>query len=99
MFTIVRTTVAQPGKMHELTVAGKEVVAIVKKLFSLDASLCTTLGGNVAELSWVYQAPSMEADHEVGVKLLADPEYQAVLKRIAPLVVANSTHDKIYRHI
>jgi hypothetical protein len=33
------------------------------------------------------------------IKLMADPEYQAVSKKFGPLLVPNAAYDRIYRHL
>jgi len=99
MFTFVRTTVAQPGHLFELIAAGTEVVSIIKKLVGGDVTFCSTLGGNVAEISWIWQAESIEAQDEMTAKLMANAEYLAIYQKIGSLVVPNTSVDKIYRHI
>ena len=54
--------------------------------------------GNLGEVSWIWEAASIEANDEMTAKLAADPEYQATFKKFGPLIVPNVTHDKIYRH-
>ncbi len=99
MLTFVRTSVAQPEHLLELMAAAKEAAAIIKKLFDADVSVCTTLGGNMAEVSWIWQYPSIEAQTEADAKLMANPEYLAVWKKLRAMIVPNASHEKIYRHI
>jgi hypothetical protein len=99
MLTFVRTVVALPGHFFEVIAAGKEVAAIVKRLFDQEVSVCSTLGGNLGEVSWIWQAASIEAEDEMDAKLMADAEYQAVYKKFGPLLVPNATYDRIYRHL
>jgi hypothetical protein len=99
MITFVRTTVALPGKIPDVLAAAKEIAAISKRLIDRELAVCSTLGGNVGEVSWIWEAASIEANDEMTAKLAADPEYQATFKKFGPLIVPNVTHDKIYRHI
>jgi hypothetical protein len=99
MLTFVRTAVAQPDQLFELVAAAKELAAIVKKLVDRDVSICSTIGGNIAEVAWIWQSPGVETQDERFAKLMANPEYLAVFKKIMSLSVPNTSHEKIYRHI
>lgn len=98
MITVVRTVVAMPGKLGELTPVAKEICGIIKRLCGKDVAAGNAIGGNGVEVAWIAQYDSLGQWEEVTLKLMADADYRGLLKKIETLYVPGSVHDHIWRH-
>jgi len=99
MITFTRTETALPGKLFELIALTKEGQSLVKKLTGIEPSLHMVSGGAVGQLVSMMTFDSLAHFEEIGKKLLAEPEYHAILKKDVGLIVPGSAHDQILRSI
>lgn len=99
MYIIVGTFYALPGKLPELIAVLREERELRKKITGTDTMVLTPVGGKFSEAKYRFQVESLSEYEEEVKKLEADPEWQALLKRGAALVVPNTSHMEIYRQV
>jgi hypothetical protein len=98
MITFVRTVEAMPGKIRDLVIAGKEIVAIHKRLFGTDLAIATAFGGNVSEVAFISRYDSVQGVADMLAKLTSDKAYADALKPVAAAIVPGSGRDHIWEH-
>jgi antibiotic biosynthesis monooxygenase (ABM) superfamily enzyme len=98
MITFTRTLTALPGKTFEVIAYIKETQALVKKVVGLESTIYAVSGGAVGEFVSVLRFDSFAHFEEVVLKLLASPEYQAIVKKGEGLV-APGARDQLLRSI
>jgi hypothetical protein len=99
VITFIRTAVAVSGKSLELMAFAKEITEVIKRVTGRGPVVAASYGGNANEIAWISQADSLAQMEELGAKLMADPDYRAMLKKSEHLVVSGMTKDHIWRHI
>ena len=99
MIRLARITVAMPGKVFELQAIMKEAASVVKAVSGVEVMTFASMGSHVGEVVSVSNYSSLADFEEKATKILASPEYQAVVKKLEGLVVPGSTHDHFLRQI
>jgi hypothetical protein len=98
MITVIRTLVAQPGKIPDLVLYLKELAEYNHKINGRHGTIATSVGGNFAEVSIISQFESFtEMDADMA-KLLADRGYLEKLSKAGALIVGGMSREHIYRH-
>jgi hypothetical protein len=98
MFTVIRTLVAQPGKMHALVVCLKDLAEYNHKIIGRHETIATSVGGNFAEVSYIWQLESLtEMDTDLA-KLHADRGYHEKQSKVGALIMGGMSREHIYRH-
>lgn len=99
MIRLARIHLALPGKSFELLEVLKEAAEAVKAAAGVDVMILATMGSQVGEY---FSASNYEnfADFEAkGMKILSDPRYQAVVKKLDGLVAPGSSRDYLMRQV
>ncbi|MGO9005349.1 MAG: hypothetical protein ACLQIQ_07985 [Beijerinckiaceae bacterium] len=99
MITFVRTAVAQPGKIFDVLAVAKEIATLVTRVIGRDLAVSITVGGTVGEIVWIAHYDSLAQLDEATVKLMADAEYRAVLKKVENLIVPGTIRDHIWKQV
>src|SRR5476649_2216395 len=97
MIVFIRTVVAAPGKSADLMAFAKEIVQVIKQANGVDVSISTAIGGALGAIAWTSMYESLAQMEESGAKLMADPGYLAMLRKVEGLVVPGSGHDQLWR--
>jgi hypothetical protein len=88
-----------PGKLLELVAFGKEIAEVINRVSGNKPAVAGSFGGNANEVAWISQSDSLAQMEGVFAKLMADPDYRAMLKKAEHLVVAGMTKDHVWRHV
>jgi len=96
MIKVVRTNVALPGRVFELSAVAKEIAAVVKELTGKDIAVCFAIGGNPTEVAWIFEVDSVAQLEANYTKMMADAGYRTAVKKVENLVVPGSAHDQIW---
>jgi hypothetical protein len=99
MIRLARIVVAMPGKTFELLAALKEAAGAVKAAAGVEVMVFGSLGAQVGEYISVSNYDSLADFEEKGGKILASPEYQAVVKKFEGLIVPGSSRDHFLRQV
>jgi hypothetical protein len=99
MIRLARISTAMPGKVFELQAVLKETAAIIKTVSGVEIMIFASMGSHVGEVAAVSNYSSLADFEEKATKILASPEYQAVVKKLEGLVVPGSAHDHFLRQI
>jgi hypothetical protein len=99
MIVFVRTMVAMPGKTMELIAFAKEIAKVVKQANGVEVSVSTSIGGAAGAVAWTSMAESLAELEKGTATLMANAEYQSMLKKAEGLVVPGSTHDQLWRRL
>jgi hypothetical protein len=96
---MVRTAQSAPGKLGELMSFAKEIAAYLKSKHGIDVKVMMQAGGPVGRICWLAQHKSF-ADYENSMnKIMADPDYQKIVQKVAGLVIAGQTHDSLWHEV
>ena len=89
---------AQPGKIHDLVVFLKELAEYNHKIIGRHGTIATSVGGKLAEVSYISQFESLtEMDADMA-KLLADRGYREKQSKVGALIMGGMSREHIYRH-
>ncbi len=99
MITLTRTTTALPGKLPDLLAISKESAAVAKRQVGIDVTIGVTMGSDPLAVVGTAQYNSLGHLEEVAVKLAADADWNALLKRTEGVAVPGSTRDHIWQHV
>ncbi len=99
MMTMIRSLVTMPGKAFEYLNVATEMVSVVKRVTGVEAKLAMAVGGDPSTIGYIGQWGSL-ADYETAmVKLMADSDYRALIKKGEHLIVPGSVRDSLWRHL
>jgi hypothetical protein len=99
MVTLVRTTVAQPGKLFDYVAAQKESIAIGEPLTGVKFTMNIGFGGVVGACALIASFNSVADIEAAASKLLADAKWVASNAKAQSLTVPGSTVDNIWRPV
>ena len=99
MIRLARITVAAPGEAFALRAVLKEAAAVVEKVAGVEVATFASMGSQVGEFVSVSNYSSLAEFEEKSAKLLGSADHQAVVKKLAGLVVPGSSHDHFLRQI
>jgi hypothetical protein len=75
----------------------KEIVQVIKQAHGVGVSISTAIGGTLGAIAWTSMYESLAQMEVSGAKLMADPSYVAMLRKVEGLVVPGSGHDQLWR--
>ena len=99
MIRLARISLAMPGKTFELMAALKEAAAVIQTVAGLEVRTFASMGAQVGEFVSVSNFASLADFEEKSGKLLASPQYHAVVKKFEGLVVPGSVLDHFLRQV
>jgi hypothetical protein len=77
----------------------KEMAAIAERASGNRVAVSTSIGGNLAEVSLIWQAESLALNEDALAKVMAEPAFLALVPKFAAVIVPNSGREQLYRHI
>jgi hypothetical protein len=95
MLTFIRSMTAAPGKFVQLAAFADEVDPVVSRVLGKKIKHGMMVGGQAGRMAWIIEYNSMAHLEEMTGKLLADPDYLALLQKGEGLSVAGSMHDDL----
>jgi hypothetical protein len=99
MITFTRTITAQPSKLFEMIAYLKETQTFVKTAVGLDPSINAVSGGVTGQFVSILTFNNFAHYEEVVTKLLANPGYQALVKKGEGIIVPGTGHDQLLRSL
>jgi hypothetical protein len=99
MIIYMRTAVANPGKIYEAVAWAKEAEGVVKSILGAPLMVGARVGGNSHELCWSRTFETMAEMEQAMGKLIAAPDYMALIKKAEHLFCPGMTHEQVWRGI
>jgi hypothetical protein len=99
MVTQIRSAAIAPGKAGDAIVFGNQIVKYVKEKYGTTAELLMPIGGNPARIAFRINYESMTGWETLTAKLMADPDYQALVAKNSATFLPGSVHDDFWRTI
>lgn len=99
MITFHRSVCTLPGNFPGVLANAKEICALAKDLTGVEVSLSTRVGGPVGYLRLSAMYEDLAEFESAWAKLLASPMYWELVKKGAPLVVADTGRDELWRSV
>jgi len=95
MITQIRVVHIAAGKAGAAFPWAKEVCEYCKSKAGIEVKLGLPIGGNPNRLFFISQYENLTSLEKIWGKLLADPQYFALLARASDLVIGGTTHDDL----
>jgi len=96
MVTFQRTACVKSGMMPEAVAMAREFVALIEKLTGDKARVQLPIGGNPWRIRWTIEYADLNSMQHNSLKLMADPDYQELLAKIANCVISGASDDEVW---
>lgn len=97
MIAFVRVACVRPGQQGAAMSFAKEVSAYLKNSYDLDLEVLRPVGGNPHRIAWSTRYADLAAMDAIVTRMLADPQYLALLKGASECFIAGATRDDIWQ--
>jgi hypothetical protein len=97
MISFMRTASIAAGKTVDAITFAHQITKFLAEKHDLKVAICLPIGGNPNRIGWHTMYPSLAELEVTTVKLMADPEYMALITANAGNMIAGSLHDDIWR--
>ena len=97
MISFMRTASIAPGKTGDALAFAHQITKFLSERYDIKVAICMPIGGNPNRLGWHTMYASLADLEATMTKLLADPEYIALIAANAANLLPGSTLDDIWR--
>ncbi len=97
MISFMRTASIAPGKTAEALAFAHQITKFLDQKYTMKIAICLPVGGNPHRLGWHTMYASLADLETTMTKIMADPEYLAMIAAAAPNLLPGSTFDDIWR--
>jgi hypothetical protein len=99
LVTVIRSASIAPGKTADALAFAHNIATLINNKFDKKLDLMMPVGGNPARIAWRGDYANLSEWETLSAKLLADPEYLALVATTAAFVIPGSVNDDIWRTI
>jgi hypothetical protein len=99
MTTITRSASIAPGKLADVLAFAHQIAKFIGEKHGTKLELLMPVGGNPNRIAWRADYANLGEWETLSAKLMADPEYMALLGTTSALFIPGSVHDDIWRTI
>ena len=99
MITIIRSAAIAPGKIGDAVAFAHNIAKFLQEKYSVKLTIVMPIGGNPNRIAWLATYASMADWEELVAKMMADPEYGAMIAANSATFNAGSVYDEIWRSI
>ena len=99
MVSFFRTASIAPGKAGDAIAYAHQIAKFIEEKHGLKIALLMPVGGNPNRVGFHTMYPGLAEMEAMTVKLMADPEYMALIAGGAANFLPGSVHDDIWRTI
>jgi len=96
MINFHRTACVKNGMMVAALGVAQEFIPIMKKVADMDVRLELPVGGNPWRIRWTIQYADLNAMSAATTKLMANPDYVALLGKIAEYLISGASVDEVW---
>jgi len=96
MINFHRTACVKSGMMSEALAVAQEFIPLMQKVAGADVRLELPIGGNPWRIRWTIQYADLNAMNTVNLKLMANPDYTALLAKIAQYLISGASLDEVW---
>ena len=97
MVTIMRSASIAPGKLGDALAFAHNIAKFIHEKYGIKLELLMPIGGNPNRIGWHTMYASLADLETTMAKLMADPEYMALIAANAANMIAGSVYDDIWR--
>jgi len=99
MITVIRSAAIAPGKTGDAIAFAHNIAKFLQQKYSVKLTIAMPIGGNPNRIAWLATYASMADWEELVAKMMADPEYGAMIAANSATFNAGSVYDEIWRSI
>ena len=99
MIHFTRTSSIAPGKLADAMAFAAEIVEYLGSAHGQKMQIMLPVGGNPHRICWASTYENLGDMEKFQVKIMADAKYLAILGKSAPLFIAGSARDDIWRSV
>ena len=99
MISFFRTASIAPGKAGDAIAYAHKIAKYIEEKHGLKIGVLMPVGGNPYRIGWHAMYPGLAEMEAMTAKLMADPEYMALVAGNAPNMLPGSVLDDIWRTI
>ena len=99
MVTMIRSAAIAPGKAGDAVQFAYNVTKFIHDKYGVKIHIMMPIGGNPNRIGWQITYESVADWDALGSKLLADPEYGAMVAANAATFIPGSVHDDLWKSI
>jgi hypothetical protein len=97
MISFMRTASIAAGKTVDAIAFAHQITNFLGERHDLKVAICLPIGGNPNRIGWHTMYASLADLETMTTKLMADPEYMALIAANGANMIAGSVHDDIWR--
>jgi hypothetical protein len=97
MISFMRTASIAAGKTVDAIAFAHQITKFLGEKYDLKVAICLPIGGNPNRIGWHTMYASLADLETTMAKLMADPEYMALIAANAANMIAGSVYDDIWR--